>query len=161
MSNLQTLPTNTPAEALQISPEALEVANCYLQDQNISSVATALGIPAELVSEYLERREVRAYINQVFYNLGFNNRFRISDAMDAIISKKFREMDEADVGSTKDITEILAMKHKMLMEHMAHELAMAKLNASNIKTQTNIQINSQEGGSKYASLIERLMTRDV
>lgn len=154
MSNL---PTTTAAEALQIDPEGLEVANAYLQDPNIANVADTLGVPRELVTQILDRREVKAYVNQVFQNTGFNNRFKLSELMDAIIAKKLRDMDEADTGSTKDITEILALKQKMLKDHMDHELAMAKLNSSNVKTQVNMQINDNSGGTKYSALIEKLM----
>jgi hypothetical protein len=152
------LPTVTPAEALNISPEALEVANCYLQNPDLYQVAESLQIAPELVSDILARREVKAYVDQVFYSLGFNNRFRMGDLMDSIIKKKLQDMDEAEVGSTKDITELLALKHKMLMEHMDREIKLEGLRASSVKTQTNIQINEGVGGSKYSALIERLMS---
>lgn len=158
MSNL---PTTSPAEVLEISPEALEVANCYLQEQDISKVADSLDIPPEMVTQILARREVKAYVDQVFYNLGFNNRFKIRDAMDAIIAKKFRDMDESETGSTKDISELLALSHKMTMENLDREIKLETLRSNNaVKNQTNIQINDNAGGSKYTSLIERLMSAD-
>lgn len=153
-----TLPTNHPAEALQISPEALEVANCYLQEQDTTKVALILGTSPELVAQILARREVKAYVDQVFFDMGFNNRFKMRKAMDAIISKKFQELDEAGVGSGKDILEILALSHKMTMETLDKQLQLEKLRESNIKTQTNIQIN--DGGSNYSNLIERLIKHD-
>ena len=57
------LPTTTPAESLDISPEALEVANAYLQEPDIQKVAESLDIPAEIVTQLLGRREVKAYID--------------------------------------------------------------------------------------------------
>lgn len=153
-----TLPTNHPAEALIISPEALEVANCYLQEQDTTKVALILGTSPELVAQILARREVKAYVDQVFFDMGFNNRFKMRKAMDAIISKKFQELDEAGVGSGKDILEILALSHKMTMETLDKQLQLEKLRESNIKTQTNIQIN--DGGSNYSNLIERLIKHD-
>lgn len=157
---MQTLPTTTPAEALSISPEGLEIANCYLQTPDINEVANELNITSALVSEILARREVKAYIDQVFYNTGFNNRFKLRNLMDAIIKKKLQDMDEAEVGSTKDISELLALSHKMTIEHMDREIKLESLRNSNIKTQTNIQINDAAGGTKYSQLIERLMTAD-
>ena len=154
------LPTTTPAEALNISPEGLEVANCYLQTPDITQVAEQLNITTNLVSEILSRREVKAYIDQVFYNTGFNNRFKLRNLMDAIIKKKLQDMDEAETGSTKDISELLALSHKMTMEHMDREIKLESLRAQNIKTQTNIQINDAAGGTKYSQLIEKLMTVD-
>jgi len=157
---MQTLPTTTPAEALNISPEGLEIANCYLQTPDISEVANQLDITTALVTEILSRREVKAYIDQVFYNTGFNNRFKLRSLMDTIIKKKLQDMDEAEVGSTKDISELLALSHKMTMEHMDREIKLESLRASNIKTQTNIQINESTGGSKYSQLIEKLIAND-
>lgn len=157
----QVLPTATPAETIDISPEALETANCYLQNPSIQAVAAELDISTELVTQILSRREVKAYIDQVYYNIGFNNRFKLGSAMDAIIERKFRDLDEADTGSTKDISELLALKHKMIMEHMAHELAMAKITAGPIKSQTNVQINDNSGKSNYSSLISRLINNET
>ena len=151
------LPTNTPSEVVNISPEALEVANTYLQDPDINKVAQLLEISVELVTQILAKREVKAYVDQVFYNLGFNNRFKLRSAMDALISKKFKEMDEADIGSSKDILELLSLSHKMSMEHMDKEIKLEALRASNVKNQTNIQINEGIGGSKYSNLMEKLM----
>lgn len=150
------LPVSHPAEILQISPEGLEVANCYLQCQNTDTVAQTLGLSPEIVSDLLNRREIKAYINQVFFDTGFNNRFKLRAAMDAIIAKKFEEMDDAGIGSNKDILEILALSHKMTMESLAKELELEKLRlGSQPKTQNNIQIN--DSGSNYGNLIERLI----
>lgn len=151
-------PTIAPAEGLAISPEALEVANCYLQCQNSKEVAAELGITPALTSEILNRREVKAYINQVFFDLGFNNRFKMRRAMDAILAKKFSEMEEADVGSTKDIADLMALSHKMTMEQMDREIQLEKLKTdSGVKSQVNVQINENGDGSKYGALIARLM----
>jgi hypothetical protein len=153
---MKNLAPHHPAEVLEISPEALEIANCYLTRQSAQQVADELSISTELVTTVLARREVKAYIDQVFFDTGFNNRFRMRDAMDAIIQKKFQELDEADVGSGKDILEILALSHKMTMETLDRQIQLEKLKGSNLRTQTNIQIN-EGGGSNYHSLIEKLV----
>lgn len=156
-----TVPANTPAEVLNISPENLEVANAYLQNPNILAVAEELEITPDLVTQIMARREVKAYIDQIFLNLGFNNRFKLSSLMDTIITKKLQDLDEADAGSTKDISELLALKHKMAMEYIAAEMALEKIRMSSVKTQTNVQINdSSGGGSKYTSLIEKLLASE-
>ena len=162
MNDLAVLPTSTPAEIIAISPEALEVANCYLQNQDIRKTADDLGIPTELVTQILAKREVRTYVDNVFMDLGFNNRFKLRRAMDALIAKKFQELDEAGVGSNKDISELLALSHKMSMEQMDKEIQLKKLDAekgSGPKSQVNVQIN--ENGSNYGSLIERLINNQI
>ena len=156
---MNNLPTTTPSETLNISPEALEVSNCYLQNSDINKVAEILNIPLQVVSDILDRKEVRAYVNSVFFNTGFNNRFQVRELMDTIIKKKLTDMDEAEIGSSKDITEILSLNHKMMIELMDKEIQLEKIRAgNNLKSQTNIQINEGiGGGSKYSSLIEQLI----
>ena len=155
MNNLT--PTHAPAEVLDINPEMLEVANCYLQLQDARAVADSLDMPVELVNRYLARPEVKAYTNQVFFDLGFNNRFRMRAAMDAILKKKFQEMEEADVGSNKDIAELMALSHKMSMEQMDREIQLLKLKEGSMKSQVNVQINDGGDGTKYGALISKLL----
>lgn len=154
---MNTLPTSSPAEVLDIAPEALEVANCYLQIQDIEGTANELDLPREMVTQILSKREVKAYIDHVFMNLGFNNRFKMRAAMDALIQKKFQELDESETGSSKDIAELLALSHKMTMDELSRQIELEKLRQSSIRTQTNIQINDGSGGSKYETLIQRLL----
>lgn len=146
-----------PAEALTISPESLEIANLYLQLQSIPQVCEELGLPTEMVTEVLDRREIKAYLDNVFFDIGFNNRHRMRQAMDLIIQKKFQELDEAGIGSTKDITEILALSHKMTMEYMDKQIQLEKLRGGGIRNQVNVQINDGTGGSNYGNLIERII----
>ena len=158
MSNIA---TTTPAEVLQISPEFLEVANCYLQNQDIVKVAELMDLPVPMVTQILQNKQVKSYIDNVFMNLGFNNQFKMRDAMDAIIRKKFQDLEEADVGSSKDIIEILALSHKMSMEYLQKQIDLEKLQQSNIKSQVNVQINDGGDGTKYGQLIKQLVTLDA
>lgn len=162
MSELAVLPVNTPAEILDISPEGLEIANCYLQLQDINKVAEELDIPVQLITQHLAKREIRQYVDNVFMNLGFNNRFKMRRALDAVIARKFKDLDESETGSTKDISELLALSHKMSMEILDREIQLKKLDAekgSGPKSQVNVQIN--ENGSNYGSLIERLINNQI
>lgn len=148
-----------PAQTIQIAPEALEVANCYLQLQDAKKVANELDLAPDLVTEILKRREVKAYIDHVFMDTGFNNKFMMREAMDALIKKKFQEMHEADVGSTKDISELLALSHKMSMDLLDREIQLEKLRSSTgPQNQVNVQINEGLDGSKYSSLISKLIS---
>lgn len=163
VSNLiNTPPVNAPAECLDIDPESLVLANTYLQNPDINAVASDLDISVELVTQILAKREVKAYIDAVFFNTGFNNRFQMRSLMDTIIKKKLQDMDEADTSSTKDITEIMALSHKMTIELMDKELQLEKLRQGTAKVQTNIQINNDSNpGSNYASLLQTLMNNNV
>lgn len=151
---------NLPAETIQIAPEALEVANCYLQVQDARKVADELDLPVSVVTEILSRREVRSYVDHVFMDTGFNNRFEMRAAMDALIRKKFQEMHDADVGSTKDITELLALSHKMSMDLLDREIQLEKLRAQPAGPQKQVNVQINDDGSKYSHLISRLISGD-
>lgn len=150
--------TNIPAEAIDISPEGLEVANTYLRLGDLDKTASELSIQPELVSKYLEKREIRAYIDNVYMHTGFNNRFTMRAAMDAILAKKFQELDEAGVGSNKDIAELLELSHKMTMAELDKMIQLKKLESSNIKNQVNVQINEGiSDGTRYGNLLQSIL----
>ncbi len=152
--------THLPAETIKISPEALEVANAYLQLQDARKVADELDVDPQVVTNYLDRREVKQYIDTVFRDMGYNNRFLMRKAMDALIRQKFQELEESGVGSSKDIAELLQMSHKMSMDLLDREIQLEKARSqvSGPQKQVNVQINEGLEGSKYAQLVQRLMT---
>lgn len=159
MSNLPS--TASPAEVLAISPENLEIANCFLELQDSQKVSDALDVPLDFVTRILARSEIKAYINQVFYEVGFNNRFRMRNLMDTLIKKKLQDMEEAEVGSNKDIADLIALSHKMSMEQLDKEIQLEKIRAGNsagVKSQVNVQINNGlDDGTKYGALITKLL----
>jgi hypothetical protein len=151
--------TNLPAETLQISPEALEIANSYLQENSAQLVSDSLGVPLDRVCEILARPEVRGYIDRVFFDIGYNNRFLMRRAMDAVIRQKFEEMQESGVGSSKDIADLLHLSHKMSMDLLDREIQLAKAQqATAPQKQVNVQIN--DDGTKYSQLIHKLISGD-
>ena len=151
--------THLPAETVRISPEALEVANAYLQLNDARAVAQELDLDPEIVTSLLAKREVKSYIDSVFFDSGYNNRFLMRRAMDALIKQKFSELEESQTGSTKDIAELLQMSHKMSMDLMDREIQLAKAQqATGPQKQVNVQINDALDGSKYSQLVQRLIT---
>ena len=151
--------TNLPASTITIAPEALEVANCYLQVQDPREVASTLGLSPEYVVDILGRREVRAYIDHVFMDTGYNNRFLIRRAMDALIKQKFVELEEGGIGSNKDIADLLQLSHKMSMDLLDRQIQFEKLRQGKPgpSSQVNVQINELDT-SKYSQLVQRLVT---
>jgi hypothetical protein len=151
--------THLPAETVRISPEALEVANAYLQLNDARAVAQELDLDPEVVTNLLARREVKSYIDSVFFDSGYNNRFLMRRAMDALIKQKFSELEESQTGSTKDIAELLQMSHKMSMDLLDREIALEKARQSTgPQKQVNVQINEGLDGSKYSQLVQKLIT---
>jgi hypothetical protein len=151
--------THLPAETVRISPEALEVANAYLQLNDARKVADELGIDPEVVTNILAKREVKGYIDSVFFDSGYNNRFLMRKAMDALIKQKFSELEESQTGSTKDIAELLQMSHKMSMDLLDREIQLEKAKTqTGPQKQVNVQINEGLEGSKYGKLVQQLIS---
>jgi hypothetical protein len=151
--------THLPAETVRISPEALEVANAYLQLNDARQVADELGIDPEVVTNILAKREVKGYIDSVFFDSGYNNRFLMRKAMDALIKQKFQELEESQMGSTKDIAELLQMSHKMSMDLLDREIQLEKARTqTGPQKQVNVQINEGLEGSKYGKLVQQLIS---
>lgn len=159
MSNLTK--TKQSAEIVPISPELLSVADTYLKCNNIEDTATALDIPRERVVQILNKREVKQYIDTVFMDYGFRNKFKIASALDKIIEKKMEELEEAEIGSSKDIAELLQMAHKMRMDELAAEakLLEARTKHESIKQQVNVQINEGLPQGNYGELIAKLLAK--
>ena len=143
----------------KMSPEGLEIANAYLEKGTIPAVCTKLGITENEVSEVLNKREIKQYIDTVFLDTGYRNRFKISETLDMLIEKKLEEADETEIYTTKDMTDLLQMAHKMRNEELKAQTEMEKAKAQTIKTQVNIQDNSGTpfGQGNYGLLIKKLM----
>ncbi len=144
-----------------ISPEALEVANCYLQTTSVDDTASRLGIEKQAVTQYLQKREVKTYIDNVYMDIGYRNRFTLASALDKVIEAKLEEMDETEMGSNKDIADLLALAHKMRMDEVKCDIDSRKAEATQIRNQTNVQINdSGFGKGNYGSLMKKLLTSE-
>ena len=63
--------------ATKMSPEGLEIANTYLEQGTIPAVCAKLGVTENEVSEVLNKREIKQYIDTVFLDTGYRNRFKI------------------------------------------------------------------------------------
>ena len=104
--------------ATKMSPEGLEIANTYLECGNIPDVCTKLGVTENDVSEMLNKREIKQYIDTVFLDTGYRNRFKISSTLDMLIEKKLEESEETEIYTNKDMADLLQMAHKMRIEEM-------------------------------------------
>ena len=81
----------------RISPEGLEIANAYLQLGSIPAVCARLSIDEAKASEYLAKREVKQYVDQVYLDTGYRNRFKLADTLDTLIDKKIEEAEESQI----------------------------------------------------------------
>jgi len=136
---------------VKMAPENLEVANAYLSTGNAIAVASELQITPDKVYEVLEKNEVKEYINSVYLDQGYRNRFRLAELLDEVIEHKIQEARESEVYSSKDLVDIIALAHKITIEHSKEAKA-----TTNIKQQ-NVQINSPFGEGNYGKLMEKLL----
>ena len=145
----------------KMSPEGLEIANAYLELGNLPSVCARLSIDENTVQEYLGKREIKQYIDQVYLDTGYRNRFKLARTLDDIIDKKLEESEESQIYTNKDLADLIQMAHKMRMDEIKAMAELEKAKASNIKNQTNVQINSELpfGQGNYGKLMEKLLTK--
>lgn len=139
---------------LMINPEGLEVANKYLENPSITDTASSLGLSTDVVSDWLNKAEVKRYIDSVYLDAGYRNRFKLGNLLDTIIESKLEEAEESEIYSDKDLIEILTLAHKMRIEEIK------TINSANVNNQTNIQINSENsvfGDGNYGKLMKRLL----
>lgn len=141
---------------IPINPENLEAARLHLNGYNVDQIALELDITPIHASQILQSREVKKYIDHMYLEAGYRNRGKLAEVMDRIIDKKLLELEEADVGSTKDIADLLALAHKMRMDEIKAQADHEKVAAP--KQQTNIQINETPfGAQNYGKLLEKLL----
>lgn len=159
MSNLTK--AKQSAEIVPISPELITVADTYLKCNSVDDTSISLGIPRDRVVQILNKREVKQYIDTIFMDYGYRNKFKIASALDKIIERKMEELDEAEIGSSKDIAELLQMAHKMRMDELAAEAKVLEARAKHdsIKQQVNVQINEGLPQGNYGELIAKLLAK--
>jgi hypothetical protein len=145
-----------------MSPEGLEIANSYLEHGSIPAVCDTLGVAEHEVAEVLNKREIKQYIDTVFLDTGYRNRFKLSETLDLLIEKKLEEAEETQIYTNKDMADLLAMAHKMRIEELKAQTEMEKAKALTVRTQVNIQDNSglPFGQGNYGKLLEKLIKED-
>jgi hypothetical protein len=143
----------------RISPEGLEIANAYLELGSIPAVCSRLSIDEAKASEYLQKREVKAYVDQVYLDTGYRNRFKLAEVLDTLIDAKMEEAEESEVYTSKDLADLVGMEHKIRMDELKAQTELEKAKAQTIKTQVNIQDNSQVpfGQGNYGELMKKLL----
>jgi len=141
-------------ELATISPEGLEIANAYLELGGIKEVSEQLAISEFVVSEWLDKREVRKYIDNVYFDSGYRNRNKIAELLDEIIESKIEEARESEFYTKKDLIDLLVLANKIRQDEKK-----TQNDSTNIKTQTNVQINDGAafGSGNYGKLMEALM----
>ena len=150
----------------KLSPEGLKVAEAYIMSGgDIEKTSLELGLPVADLQSELNKREIKEYVDRIYHEAGFRNRFKMARVMDELIAKKLEEMDDTDMGSSKDILDLLQAQHAMKMKELEFEAKVKKellelerkKEEVQIKNQTNNQYNNYViEESSYDKLISKL-----
>ena len=76
-----------------------------------------------------------------------------------MIQSKLDEAQESGVYSSKDLADLLQMAHRMRMDEIKAQAELDKVSSSNIRNQTNVQINEGVpfGQGNYGKLMDKLL----
>jgi len=143
----------------RMSPEGLEIANKYLTSGSVEDVSSELNVSKDIVVSTLAKREVKQYIDTVYMDIGYRNRFKLGQTLDTIIDKKMEEAEESEMYSNKDIADLLNLAHKIRMDELKAQTELEKAKAGNIKTQNNVQVIADQpfGQGNYGKLMDKLL----
>lgn len=149
---------NLPAQNLQ--PEAMEVVEAYLRnDRDVNRAAEDLNTTPTIISDLINKREVRSYLDHLFMEAGFRNREKFFDVLDNILDAKIEELDEAQMSSSMDIMDIMKIYHGMKIKELELSIKLQELQqggkGQNAKTINNLQINNSSG---YDNLLSRIIS---
>ena len=144
------------SKEIQIAPENLTVANTYLSNSDIEITGESLSIPRNKVAEILNKPEVKRYIDQIYLDSGYRNRFKLAAILDEQIDSKILEMSEAETTTKKDIYDLVALAHKMRMDEINSEINRMKANKDPAKTSINIA-GASFGEGNYGQLMKELL----
>ena len=143
-----------PDNEWKMSPEMQEIVESYLRTTDANITAQDLGVPREKVIYYLNKPECKRFIDTIYLEQGYLNRHRLQDIMSEVMELKLEEMRETEMGSNKDIADLVLILHKMRMD----ESKVTGVGPAAPTTQTNVQINNGAGfGTNYNSLLEKLI----
>ena len=155
MSDYDLAPYSEDALPQVISPEGAEIANAYLENAcSLKMTSEVLGIPTHEISAALHDPMVRNYVTGVLKEIGFGHMEKIAAKLDEVIEMKWEELQEAEIGSNKDIADLLQMAHKMRSDYLKTLQADTKNNAPT--AQKNTQVNVF-GEGNYGALLGKLL----
>ena len=76
---------------------------------------------------------MKNYIDTVFLDTGYRNRFKIASTLDNIIEQKLEEAEESQIYTSKDLADLLQMAHKMRMDEIKTQTEAEKAKSASIK----------------------------
>ena len=148
-------------EADAFSKSAVAEAKDWIQKaiKRPGALHRALDIPRDEVVAILNKREIQKYIDTVYMDSGYRNRFKLAETLDKLIDQKLEEAEESEIYTNKDLADLIMMQHKIRMDEMKAQTEFEKAKNGTIKTQNNVQINTEVpfGQGNYGTLMKKLL----
>lgn len=155
MSDYELQPYSEDALPEVISPEGAKIANTYLANAcSLNDASHSLNLPTHEIYAVLQQPLVKSYVNSILRESGYRNMVVIAEKLDSLVEKKWEELEEAEIGSNKDIAELLQLAHKMRMD--MSKLLQADAPKEGASFNKNTQVNVY-GEGNYGKLMEKLI----
>jgi hypothetical protein len=155
MSDYQLSPYSEDALPEVISPEGAAIANTYLANAcSLNETSRSMNLPTHEIAATLQQPLIKTYVNSILRENGYRHMVKIAEKLDNLVDKKWEELEEAEIGSNKDIADLLSLAHKMRMD-MSKLLQADTLKdkPGNVRqTQVNVY-----GEGNYGKLMEKLV----
>lgn len=138
-----------------ISPEGAAIANTYLANAcSLTETSHSMDLPTHEIAATLQQPLVKTYVNNILRETGYRHMVKIAEKLDDLVERKWEELEEAEIGSNKDIAELLQLAHKMRLDMSKMLQAdMVKEGPSKVnQTQVNVY-----GEGNYGKLMEKLV----
>lgn len=152
MANIEIYEPETVANALtksleapQLDPIMLAIANEVLSGREIPDIADEYNVSSDLVTNILEKKAIKNYMDNVVMNQGFANRAKRIGLINTVINKMLKTALETDVYSKKDLLDWIKLLNQM--DETIH--------GKNNKPSVAVQVNNN-----YQSLMEDLLRRN-
>ena len=100
---------NKTLEAPPLDPVVLAIANDYLAGKSVEEISDEYAVSQDRITSVIEKKEVQAYIDNVFATQGYLNRVKRINLINQVIDQKIQDAVETGVYSKKDLLDW--MKH--------------------------------------------------
>ena len=87
---------NKTLETPSLDPVLLSVANEFLGGNDISDIAQKFDISPDRVTQIVEKKEVKSYIDNVYLTQGYLNRIKRINIINNVIEQKLAEYFEVE-----------------------------------------------------------------
>lgn len=130
-------------EAPALDPIILSIANKVIEGNSIQSIAQEFDVPPDMVSQIVDKKEVKAYVDNVFLSKGYMSRIKRMDLINDVINAKVEEAMETQEWSKKDLLEWLKVINDMEKE---------------VKPKTQAPTVAVQVNNNYTDLMKDLMS---